>query len=161
MNSHKFFPTNSSIILIICIVIGTGILPAVFVEFIRSSHTYHWIGMKFTFWIYHLIQQESTECFLNCPDSFWFDEVLFQSPNLSTTNKHQQFNLVPAWNQIQEIVTNVIRTSKFSCVTLLVSLQKKLHVLTYVVSVEVGFLVLSQTIYTYIHIMKYLCCLNK
>ena len=123
MNSHKF-PTNSSIILIICIVIGTGILLAAFVEFISSSHTYPWIGIKFTFQIYHLIQQESTECFLNCPDSFRFDEVLFQSPNLSTTNKHQQFNLVPTWNQIQEIITNVIRTSKFSCVTLLVSLQK-------------------------------------
>ena len=161
MNSHKFFPTNSSIILIICIVIGTGILLAAFVEFISSSHTYHWIGIKFTFWIYHLIQQESTECFLNCPDSFRFDEVLFQSPNLSTTNKHQQFNLVPAWNQIQEIVTNVIRTSKFSCVTLLVSLQKKVHVLTYVVSAEVGSLFLSQTLYTYIHVMKYSCCLNK
>ena len=150
MNSHKFL-TNSSIILIICIVIGTGILLAAFVEFISSSHTYHWIRIKFTFWIYHLIQQESTECFLNCPDSFRIDEVLFQSPNLST-NKHQQFNLVHAWNQIQEIVTNVIHTSKFSCVTLLVSLQKKVHVLTYVVSAEVGSLVLSQTLYTYIYI---------
>ena len=41
-----------------------GILLAAFVEFISLSHTYHWIGIKFTFWIYHLIQQESTECFL-------------------------------------------------------------------------------------------------
>ena len=88
MNSHKFFPTNSSIILIIFIVIGTGILLAAFLLF-STSHTYPWIRMKFTFWIYHLIQQESTECFLNCPDSFQFDEVLFQSPNLSTTNKLQ------------------------------------------------------------------------
>ena len=151
MNSHKFFPTNSSIILIICIVIGTGILLAAFVEFIRSSHTYHWIGIKFSFWIYHLIQQESTECFLNCPDSFRFDEVLFQSLNLSTTNKHQQFNLVPVWNQIQEIVTNVIRTSKFSCVTLLVSLQKKVHVLALIRSIRrCWFLVaVSNTIYIY------------
>ena len=39
MNFHKFFPTNSSIILIICIVIDTGILLAAFVEFISSSHT--------------------------------------------------------------------------------------------------------------------------
>src|SRR6185503_20155681 len=93
MNSHKFFPTNSSIILIIYIVIGTGILLAAFVELISSSHTYPWIGMKFTFWIYHLIQQEFIECFLNCPDSFRFDEVLFHIPNLSTTNKHQYFNL--------------------------------------------------------------------
>src|SRR6185437_12127568 len=98
MNSHKFFPTNSSIILIICIVIGTGILLAAFVQFISSSHTYHWIGIKFTIWIYHLIQQESTECFLNYPDSFWFDEVLFQSPNLSTTNNTTIVNLVPVWN---------------------------------------------------------------
>ena len=74
-NIYKFFPTNSSIILIICIIIG--ILLAAFVEFISSSHTYPWIGMKFTFCIYHLIQQESTECFLNCPDSFRFDDVLF------------------------------------------------------------------------------------
>ena len=58
MNSHKFFPTNYSIILIILIVIGTGILLAAFL--VSSSHTYPWIGMKFTFWIYHLIQQEST-----------------------------------------------------------------------------------------------------
>ena len=119
MNAHKFFPTNSSIILIIVIVI---ILVA-FLLF-SSSNTYPWIRMKFTFWIYHLIQQESTECFLNCPDSFRFDEVLFHIPNLSTTNKHQYFSLVPAWNQIQEIITNVICTSKFSCVTLLVSLKK-------------------------------------
>ena len=76
MNAHKFFPTNSSIILIIFIVIGTSILLAAFLEF-SSSHTYPWIGMKFTFWIYHLIQQESTECFLNCPDSFRFDEFSF------------------------------------------------------------------------------------
>ena len=143
MNAHKYFLTNSSIILIIAIII----ILATFLLF-SSSHTYPWIGMKFTFWIYHLIQQEFTECFLNCPDSFRFDEVLFQSPNPSTTNKHQQFNLVPAWNQIQE----VIRTSKFSCVTLLVSLQKKVHVLTYVVSAEVGSLFLSQTLYTYIPI---------
>ena len=149
MNSHKFFPTNSSIILIICIVIGTGILLAAFVEFISSSHTYHWIGIKFTIWIYHLIQQESTECFLNCPDSFRFDEVLFQSPNLSTTNKHQQFNLVPAWNQIQEIFTNVIHTSKFSCVTLLVSLKKS--ACAHIRSIRRGwFLVsISNTIYIY------------
>ena len=155
MNSHKFFPTNSSIILIICIVIG--ILLAAFVEFISSSHTYHWIGMKFTIWIYHLIQQESTECFLNCPDSFRLDEVLFQSPNLLTTNKHQQFNLVPAWNQIQEIVTNVICTSKFSCVTLLVSLQKKC-MCSHTQYRRGWFLVsVSNTIYiyTYIHVMKY------
>ena len=150
MNAHKFFSINSSIILIIFIIIGTGIVLAAFLLF-RSSHTYPWIGMKFTFWIYHLIQQESTECFLNCPDSFRFDEVLFHIPNLSTTNKHQYFNLVPAWNQIQEIVTNVIRTSKFSCATLLVSLQKKVHVLTYVVSAKVGFLLLSQTLYIYIY----------
>ena len=87
MNAHKFFLTNSSTILIIFIVISTGILLAAFLEF-SSTHTYPWIGMKFSFWIYHLIQQESTECFLNCPDSFRFDDVLFNIPNLSTTNKH-------------------------------------------------------------------------
>ena len=148
MNAHKFFPTNSSIILIIFIVIGTSILLAAFLEF-SSSHTYPWIGMKFTFWIYHLIQQESTECFLNCPDSFRFDEVLFQSPNLSTTNKHQYFNLVPAWNQIQEIVTNVIRTSKFFCVTLLVSLQKS--ACAHIRSIRRGWFLgsVSNTIYIY------------
>ena len=160
MNSHKFFPTNSSIILIIFIVIGTGILLAAFLEMISSSHTYPQIGIKFTFWIYHLIQQESTECFLNCPDSFRFDEVLFHSPNLSTTNKHQQINLVPAWNQIQEIVTNVIRTSKFSFVTLLVSLQKKCmcsH--TQYPQRLVPLFCLKH--YIYIYVMKYSCCLNK
>ena len=76
MNAHKFFPTNSSIILIIFIVISTGTVLAAFLLF-SSSHTYPWIGMKFTFWIYHLIQQESTQCFLNYPNSFRFDEVLF------------------------------------------------------------------------------------
>jgi len=103
------------LILIIFIVIGTGIALAAFLEF-SSSHTYPWIGMKFTFWIYHLIQQESTECFLNCPDSFRFDEILFHIPNFEV-----------------------------SCVTLLVSLKKKVHVLPYVVSAKVGSLVLSQT----------------
>jgi hypothetical protein len=41
------------------------------------------IGIKFFFRIYDLIQQESTECFLNCSNSFRFDEVFFHSPNLS------------------------------------------------------------------------------
>ena len=122
MNAHKFFLTNSSIILIIFI--GTGILLAALLLF-SSSHTYPWIGIKFTFWIYHLIQQESTESFLNSPDSFRFDESLLHMAKLSSTNKHQYFNLVPAWNQMQEIVTNVICTSNVCCVTLLVSLQKQ------------------------------------
>ena len=77
MNSHKFFSNkffNNSNHLHRH---RTGILLAAFVEFISSSHTYPWIGMKFTFWIYHLIQQESTQCFLNYPNSFRLDEVLF------------------------------------------------------------------------------------
>jgi hypothetical protein len=44
------------------------------------------IGIKFTIAIYELIQQESTECFLNCPDFSWFDEVFFHFPNLSRAN---------------------------------------------------------------------------
>ena len=40
-------------------------------------------------------------------------------------------------------------------------LCKKVHVLTYIVSAEVGSLVLSQILCTYIHVMKYSCYFNK
>ena len=159
MNAHKFFSTNYSIILIIVVIIS--IVLAAFLLF-SSSHTYPWIGMKFTFWIYHLIQQESTECFLNYPKSFRFDEVLFIfqicQQQINTNILIQCLHGIRCKKLLLMLYVLrmfIVLSSWFLCKN-----SACAHI-RYVVSAEVGFLILSQTLYTYIHVMKYSCCLNK